>query len=142
MSFDWPYHLAVARELTEQAKDAPPELQEAKYRAAISRAYYAVFGRARHHLQSIDGIGEPRQRRVNSNGEHINIHQYVKDTFMKSQDRDRRRIGSNLDRMREDRNAADYDLDSGRFMNLSDRAKRNLKWAQDTFERLDLIQER
>jgi uncharacterized protein (UPF0332 family) len=133
MSFDWPHYLDVAQELTEQAKDAPPELQEAKYRAAISRAYYAVFGRARHYLRSIDTIKEP---------EYINPHNYVRETFMNSQDRDRRYIGANLDRMREDRNAADYDLDSDRLTNLSARARTNLKWAHDTFERLNLIQKK
>ena len=133
MGFDWPYYLEVAQELTEQAADAPPELQEAKYRAAISRAYYAVFGRARHHLRHIDRRKEPA---------YLNPHNYVQNTFADSSDKDRKNIGGHLGRMREDRNAADYDLNSDRLMNIAICAKRNLTWAKEAFGLLDLIQKK
>jgi uncharacterized protein (UPF0332 family) len=131
MHFDWSYYLNVALDLTEQAEDASPELQEAKYRAAISRAYYAVFGRARHHLRYIDRRKEPA---------YINPHNYVQKTFTDSPDEDRQSIGGHLGRMREDRNAADYDLDNDRLINIAACAKTNLKWAKEAFVLLDLIQ--
>jgi uncharacterized protein (UPF0332 family) len=133
MSFNWPYYLNVAQELADQAAGAPPELQEAKYRAAISRAYYAVFCRARHYLSSIDGISEP---------EYGNIHIHVKETFEKDPDKSRRHIGYNLDNMRQDRNAADYELDSDRLTNLSTCAQNNLLWAEEVLNLLDTIQKK
>ncbi len=134
MRFDWPYYLEVAQDLTEQAADAPPELQEAKYRAAISRAYYAVFGRARHHLCYIERRKEPA---------YINLHRYVTQTFADApDDPDRQGIGFHLGRMRDDRNAADYDLNSDRLINISNRAKRNLEWAKTALALLDLIQKK
>ncbi len=54
MSFEWSEYLNVAQELIEQAKKA--SYQEAKVRAAISRAYYAAFGAARNHLRYKDKI--------------------------------------------------------------------------------------
>jgi uncharacterized protein (UPF0332 family) len=134
MHFDWPYYLEVAQHLTEQAADAPPELQEAKYRAAISRAYYAVFGRARHHLRYVERRKEPA---------YINLHMYVAQTFAGApDDPDRQDIGFHLGRMRDDRNAADYDLHSERLINIAYRAKANLKLAKNIFALLDLIQEK
>ncbi len=133
MSFNWPYYLDVAQELADQAAEAPPELQEAKYRAAISRAYYAVFCRARHHLNSIDGISEP---------EYGNIHIHVKEAFKKNPDKSRRHIGYNLDNMRQDRNAADYELDSDRLTNLSTCTRNNLLWAEEALNLLDTIQKK
>jgi len=131
MGFDWPSYLDVAQELTEQAEDAPPELQEAKYRAAISRTYYAVFGRARHHLRYIDGRKEPG---------YLNPHNHVTNTFIDDPDPNRQRIGRHLSRMRDDRNAADYDIHNNRLINIADCAKTNLKWAKTIFGLLDLIQ--
>jgi hypothetical protein len=54
MHFNWLYYLEVAQELTDQAKDALPELQEAKCRAAISRAYYAVLGQKRVSVNDLN----------------------------------------------------------------------------------------
>jgi len=132
MSFDWPYYLDVAKELTEQKKDTLPGLQEARYRAAISRAYYAVFGRARHYLRHVDRIEEPSNE---------GTHYHVIDIFKKSKDEDRKLIGILLDGMRKDRNAADYYLHHHRLKGLAKRAKRDLKQAKEIFRLLDLIQE-
>jgi uncharacterized protein (UPF0332 family) len=134
MRFDWPYYLEVAQDLTEQAAGAPPELQEAKYRAAISRAYYAVFGRARYHLRYIERRKEPA---------YINLHKHVTETFTDTpDDPDRQTIGFHLGLMRDDRNAADYDLHSEKLINIAYRAEANLKWAKKIFALLDLIQKK
>ena len=55
MTFDWAEYLNVAGELA--AIPFRPSIAEAKQRSAISRAYYAAFGKARVHLRDIDGDG-------------------------------------------------------------------------------------
>jgi len=79
MSFDWSQYFDVSRELAEQAKNAPTPIQEARFRASISRAYYAVFGQARDYLRRHDHI---REVLIGSNGERINIHQFVREQFI------------------------------------------------------------
>lgn len=49
MTFDWGQYLVVARDL--EAKVVPTCIDEARQRAAISRAYYAAFCAAREHLR-------------------------------------------------------------------------------------------
>lgn len=49
MSFDWSEYLNVAKELAGVETSAAS--QEAKLRAAITRAYYAAFIKARNHLR-------------------------------------------------------------------------------------------
>jgi hypothetical protein len=49
MSFDWSKYLNVAKELAGVETSAAS--QEAKLPAAISRAYYAAFIKARNHLR-------------------------------------------------------------------------------------------
>jgi hypothetical protein len=74
MSFDWSQYVDVAKELYEQAKTAPQPLQEAKFRASISRAYYAVFGKARDQLRRRDRIAEPRPM-LDTHGLPTGVHQ-------------------------------------------------------------------
>lgn len=99
MSFDWSQYLHLAEELRETA--ARSIVEEAKLRSAVSRAYYAAFCKARNYLRHID-----RDPNIPEDGR---IHSYIKNEFVKSSDRVRRRIGSNLDRLRSDRRKADYD---------------------------------
>ena len=141
MSFDWSQYLDVARELAEQAKTTPYPLQEAKLRASISRAYYAAFGKARNHLRYDNRIKEPNPL-VDSNGEHINIHQYVKQTYMSRGEEDYVEIGLFLDRMIKNRNMADYDLNYAAVQNLSFTTQVTLKWARDALSILKRIQKR
>ncbi len=136
MSFNWSYYRDVARELTEQAKKAPlPELEEAKCRAAISRAYYAAFGRARAHLIDFDGREEPKGKKG------INFHDYVIDAFLVYRD-DLTRVGiaNCLRDMRDERNEADYNLGCKKIVNMAESAKRNLRWADRVFNLLDSLQ--
>lgn len=104
MSFDWSEYLNLALELAGQA--ASPAGQEARLRTAISRAYYGAFCKGRNHLRDKDG------RRIPSGGQ---VHQYVRDEFKKSTDKLRKQIGHNLDRLRSDRNKADYDDSAARL---------------------------
>lgn len=99
MSFDWTHYLSLAQELAGRNLPLSPG-QEAKDRAAISRAYYAAFCRSRNHLRDFDGA-------VFSKG--AKVHAEVKREFANSPDNMRRSIARNLDRLRKKRNEADYD---------------------------------
>jgi uncharacterized protein (UPF0332 family) len=138
MSFHWSEYLDVAQELAEQAKNAPAELQEARYRASISRAYYAAFGKARDHLRFHENIQEPRPL-VSSIGERINIHQYVRETFMSRPGQEG--IGADLNRMRLYRNAVDYD-DHNLLKRLPFVAQETITRAKRVFNRLDSMQQK
>lgn len=131
MIFDWSQYLDVAKELYEQAEKTPQPLQEAKYRASISRASYAVFGKARDQLRRRDRIREPRPM-LDTNGLSIGVHQYIRDTFQQSSELDRQTVGANLDRLRQYRNAADYDLNSTLLNNLPRTAQMVLTIAKKT----------
>src|SRR5437016_3350485 len=97
MSFNWAEYFNVAQELAEQAKSSA--YQEAKVRAAISRAYYAAFGMARNHLRYKDKIHEPRPL-VDRKGNRVrNIHEYVRERFKSSSNIERVEIGEHLERL-------------------------------------------
>jgi uncharacterized protein (UPF0332 family) len=98
MSFEWLEYLDLARELAGQPAKRAHE--EARLRAAISRAYYAIFCKCRNHLRDKEG------HRIPPGGK---AHQYVRNNFKKSADKRRKRIGYDLTRLRSDRNRADYD---------------------------------
>ena len=95
MSFDWSEYLNLAQELAGQT--VSPAGQEARLRAAVSRAYYAVFCKSRNYLRD-EGRQVPSR----------DVHRYVRDEFKRSADRLRKQIGYDLDRLRSDRNKADY----------------------------------
>lgn len=90
MSFDWSQYLNVARELAGTA--TTPANQEAKLRAAISRAYYAAFINARNHLRNQEGILIARTSAA---------HKYVSDQFECSSDTVRQSLGKKLLRLRD-----------------------------------------
>lgn len=98
MSFDWTEYLYLAQDLAGQ-RVTPPTI-EAKWRSAISRAYYAAFCRSRNHLRNKEGHSIP------TTGD---AHRIVSDIFQNSPDRPRKKIGINLNRLRENRRKADYD---------------------------------
>lgn len=99
MAFDWTEYMTLAQQLT-GSSPATPVGTEAKSRAAISRAYYAVFCKSRNRLRDVEGKTFPKGAVA---------HRAVKDHFVGSSDAMRRRIGKNLDRLRIERNKADYD---------------------------------
>jgi len=98
MSFNWSEYLNLAQELVGQT--GTPAGQEARQRSALSRAYYAAFCQARNHLRDKEGHSLPGGGQV---------HVYVRDQFRNSSDPMRNQIGQNLNRLRIDRNKADYD---------------------------------
>ena len=98
MSFDWHEYLVLARELA--GSPTVPSIEEARLRSAISRAYYAAFGRARLHLSAVEGdTGIPATSEA---------HQQVGDNFAANPDPLHRLIGEHLRTLRLNRNLADY----------------------------------
>lgn len=97
MTFDWSQYLNLAKEFL--CQPTPPANQEAKMRSAISRAYYAAFISARNYLPETEEHSIPKT---------ADAHKYVVQQFKQSSDADRQNIGSNLEKLRRDRNAADY----------------------------------
>jgi hypothetical protein len=98
VSFAWEGYLAVARELVAPTPHPAPEA--ARERAAISRAYYAVFGSA---LSLFRALGEYDARRTGD--DHESLARYL----TASRDHRRKRVGDTLDRLRQSRRWADYD---------------------------------
>lgn len=100
MSFDWTEYFYLAQDVMGQ-QSAGIIGQEARQRCAMSRAYYAVFARARNHLRYAD------------NDPHVpsdpSAHYYVRDQLRRSSDRRRRTLATLLGNLRYHRNQADYD---------------------------------
>lgn len=125
MNFDWSEYLNLAQELAGQATS--PSSQEAKLRSAISRAYYAAFCEARNHLRDREKHSIPRGGQA---------HPYVRNQFKKSPDKVRREVGENLNRLRIDRNKADYD---DTIAGLSAVTRKALSLAERVLSRLDSL---
>ena len=98
MSFDWTDLLTLAEALKSDPNSPGP--REASLRSAISRAYYAAFCVARN-------FGRDRGE-FTPTGTGAD-HGLVRGHFLLSSDRTRRKIGADLDRLRDSRNKADYD---------------------------------
>jgi hypothetical protein len=100
MSFDWAEYLSLAESLGGAPISGPPVGAEAQQRSCVSRAYYAAFILARNHLRDVDRIPVPQSG---------SAHGFVVMTFQNHVDPRRTRIGSQLRRLRDDRNRCDYD---------------------------------
>ena len=120
-----------------QARNAPVPLQEARFRASISRAYYALFGQARNYLRRHDHV---REIRIDSNGQRINIHRFVREQFINRADQDYQEIGEALDRLSEYRNIADYDLNYPVLNNLPFTTQAALRWTREALAKLNRLQ--
>lgn len=137
MSFNWSQYFDVSRELAELAREAPVPLQEARFRASISRAYYAVFGQARNYLRKHDRIQEVL---TDSQGKRTNIHQFVREKFINGTNQDYQEVGVILNRLCKYRNIADYDLNAPILNNLSFTTTAVLNWAKEALTRLQRMQ--
>jgi uncharacterized protein (UPF0332 family) len=100
MSFDWSDFLKLAESLARAERAS--SLEEAALRSAVSRAYYAAFCLSRNYARDRGRIALTGQARD---------HGIVKDYFKYSRVRDHKKIGTKLDRLRDNRNCADYDDD-------------------------------
>ncbi|MGH2506047.1 MAG: hypothetical protein ACRDHZ_01280 [Ktedonobacteraceae bacterium] len=112
-------------------KHTSPFLQEAKCRASISRAYYAVFGQARDQLRQREKHREPKPL-LDARGLPTGVHQYVRDMYQQSSEPTRQAIGANLDRLRQYRNIVDYELNNALLHNLPSTTQAVLSIAKKT----------
>lgn len=95
--FDGTLFLEVARELSEPAEDGPRRLQ-ARWRTAVSRAYYACFWYARDFVEHV------LQLPVASTAD---AHSDVGALF-RLRERNDRKLAVVLEQLRAERNLADY----------------------------------
>lgn len=102
MSFKWSEYLVLAETLFQSRAKFPDE--EACFRAAISRAYYAAFCAARNRA---------REEGLPLNGD-ARDHDVVANCYAHSGIESREKIGLLLSRLRGKRNRADYSDTLGR----------------------------
>ena len=103
MAFDWIAYLWLAKELVGQA--TIPSGEEAKLRAAISRAYYAAFHSARMYMRR-QGAPTPAVRTYTA-------HEAVIHWFEDQPQRQYKAVGARLRRLKDERVAADYERNIG-----------------------------
>ena len=94
MNFDWKEYLDLAQELA--GRGAMGSTEEARLRSAISRAYYASYGKARSQSSAPPNF-------VGSE------HTFLWNQFKNSSNLTRKEIGTEGSRLRRDRNLADYE---------------------------------
>ncbi|MHC1594076.1 MAG: hypothetical protein ACXQT2_02070, partial [Methanotrichaceae archaeon] len=102
IDFEWIQYLNLAKELARSDND------EAKLRSSISRAYYAAFCNAKNYLEDVDHQNVPKDQA------HSFVINYFKgyDEGRKKKSNRRRKIGFDLERMRNKRVMADYQRDA------------------------------
>ncbi len=126
MSFDWAQYVNVARELV--GEKTSPSSEEAKARAAISRAYYAAFNKARWYLRYKD-----YDRNIPQDGA---AHEYIKTRFRTHPDAQYKTVGTTLNQLSIERKKADY---NDNFPNAADQAKSSIKAAATIISILDSL---
>jgi len=97
MSFDWREYLGLAEALVQRRTTFASE--EACCRAAVSRAYYAVYGVARTQARDHEGVHLPPTG---------DAHQQVSLHYRTGPSPRHRAIGEHLRQLRRARNRADY----------------------------------
>jgi uncharacterized protein (UPF0332 family) len=96
-SCDWVQFLNLAKVLSEQGHTGPLPDAESKKRAAMSRAYYAVFHLANQHIRREDS-----KARLTEHGDTWRW-------FKHRPEKDMRQVGEDIDRLYGFRRMADYD---------------------------------
>ncbi|MEC4986733.1 MAG: HEPN domain-containing protein [Oscillatoria sp. PMC 1068.18] len=123
MTFNWLEYLILAQKLA-GTRENPAN--EAEMRSAISRAYYAAMIQSRNFLFERDKLLIPTQ----------NTHQYVMNQYRNSSNKNRKKIGERLRRLRGYRNQADYD---DTVKNLSNKTQEALTLARRIISGLDSL---
>ncbi|AZI27035.1 hypothetical protein EA772_17475 [Pedobacter sp. G11] len=111
MAFDWIKYLIVAENLKSSGT-------EESCRSGISRAYYAVFGRAK-----IFCINQSIVKTKDLNDNRNKIHSFLINSLVESDHPELFEIGKNIETLRVRRNDADYNADckeSGKISVLED----------------------
>lgn len=127
MSFDWSEYFRLAFDLDVRARsEANLQAQEAKWRTAISRAYYAAWCKARNKLRD-EGSADTSC---------LQDHGCVIRKFQESSDPARRQIGITLSRMIDNRRRADYQDTVARIADVSNA---QLLLGQDVIPQIDKL---
>jgi uncharacterized protein (UPF0332 family) len=116
MNFAWLDYLVLAEALLQAHTTLAPE--EACCRAAISRAYYAVYGVARRRARDQEGLRLPPAAEA---------HQRVITHYRHGASPLHRAIGDSLRQLRSARNRADYDEQLARPLALAQFAVRRAR---------------
>lgn len=130
MSFDWVEYCEVARELISLTRSSTSS--EARARAAISRAYYAVFHAARTYL----GLSEDYQPADKS------IHAYIRDCFLSSSNDSEQEIGTYFRSLLNNRRKADYSKDFKGQSNPTNAATLSLAQAESIIRELSKMRKK
>ena len=127
MKFDWSEYFKLTHELLKI------DIDEAKQRSSISRAYYAAFGRARNYLR--DYLGDSRLSRKILD---INVHQYVAEEFYRYDRKNKKmiEIGRDLGILRSFRNKVDYE---DVIFSLQKDVNMSLRLAKNNIDNIDNI---
>jgi uncharacterized protein (UPF0332 family) len=125
MTFQWADYLSLATALLTQQNTFAPE--EARCRASISRAYYAVFCAARNYAAVQEGLS------LTQSGTD---HQAVWQHFQNGPSRTHRQLSELLERLRIRRNRADYD---DVFPNVLKEAQFTILYARQAFHVLETL---
>lgn len=127
MSFSWPNYLVLAKDLAGWSVSEPVN-EEAKLRSAISRAYYASFHVIKGYLEEKGEIDTLPTGRSQHQG--IIIH------LKNSSERDRKKLGHNLNRLLSDRRRADY---YSSFHNIKNQTNSAIKTAERIFKSIESL---
>ncbi len=121
MSFNWSEYLTLAQELAGRVAGSS---QEARFRSAISRAYYGAFCSTKNYLKNHDYD-------IPKSGE---AHKVVRDILANMKGQIFKQIESNLARLWKDRKNADYE---DQFPGVLDKTtKKDLYFAQEVINDL------
>lgn len=98
MIFDWTDFFKLGKDLYQDSTKS--KIKNAVLRTVISRCYYSAFCNAREFLIEKEDINFEKDK---------NVHWEVINKFKYHKDRNRKKIGFNLDRLIKSRQSADYD---------------------------------
>jgi uncharacterized protein (UPF0332 family) len=125
--FDWADYLVLARELVQRGEPSGAS-EQSRLRCAVSRAYYAAFGRARGYLSL--RLGEAK---IPDGPE---VHEFVVTWLQQDSDRRCRKVGEDLDSLRQYRNDADYHAEVAGW---GSKAHASLRWASRSVDQLEKL---
>jgi uncharacterized protein (UPF0332 family) len=125
MSFEYEDYFYLAQEIAGKTPSKSAN-EEARLRSAISRAYYAVFLKAKDYLEQYTPLIVPND---------VSVHSFVREQFFARGRTDGKfaRVGQNLKFLHELRNKADYgDIIS----ELPKKIENVLQKAEDSLKRI------
>ena len=122
VKFDWLDYLSLAKQLIDDSEKS--DLKDAMLRSAVSRAYFTVFCLARNYLR------DEEEKLIPSKDSH----KWLIKQFQGN--RTKAKISTQLVRLRDDRNKADY---SDSVKNLGKLAESVIIGVINTLENLDKL---